>query len=280
MKKSGQLLSFILVCFVGFLMGFGSSVAETLVTKYAETLGALPGAIGVVSSVCWISALLVLPISAPLLDAFNKKWIYFFSAMMLLIAYVGFAFSNSVSSLIFFRLINGIGKGVANAVCMAIASDVLDEDKKTQGVVYCSLAMAVSMAFAPSVGLYISNRYGYSVLFLFSAVVIGITMVLALMIRTAKGNGVIRISLQNMIAKGSIEPAVLMLFLATAYSTVNSFIVVYATGMNINDIGIYFSVYSLVLMISRPLLTQLSKIAEAFTITSVRDSLPMVIYTQ
>lgn len=259
MNKTGQKLSFAIVCLIGFLMGFGSSVAETLVTKYAETLGALPGAIGVVSSVCSISALLVLPISAPLLDAYNKKWIYFASASMLAIAYVGFAFSHSVNALIFFRLVNGIGKGVANAVCMAMASDVLSDEKKTQGVVYCSLAMAISMAFAPSAGLFISNHYGYFVLFIFSAVIIAVTMALAMLVKTPKGTGKIRISLSSMIARGSIQPAVLMLFLATAYSVVNSFVVVYATGMDISDIGIYFTVYSLVLLVSRPLVTKLSK---------------------
>ncbi len=254
--KHRQTLSFLLVCLIGFLMGFATSAAETLVTKYAERLGALPAMIGLISSICSVSGLLVLPLSAPLLDVFSKKWVYFFSAMILFIAYAGFGFSKSVNALILFRLINGLGKCVANAVCMAMAADVLTENK-SQGIIYCSLAMAVSMAFAPSAGLYILNHYGYFVLFMFAAVLIAITMLLSIFVDMPKGNGKLKISLDRMIARESIEPAVLMVFLSTAYSVVNSFIVIYAGERSISNIGIYFTVYSLVLLLSRPLVNRL-----------------------
>lgn len=260
MQKNGLLSrDYIIICIMGFLMSFGTSVAETLVTKYAESLGALPSMIGMVSSVCSITALIVLPLSAPLLDAFKKTHIYLIFTAFLVVAYAGFAISHSVTALIIFRLINGIGKGVSNAVVMAMASDVLAEDKRAQGVVYFSLASAISIAFAPAASLFFLDTFGYTATFVIGAALEFLTIVLNLLIRYEfSATGKLVVNLNNMVAKESIPAAILMFFLSTAYSTVNSFLVVYAGNIHVDNIGLYFTVYSLVLLVSRPIVGALS----------------------
>lgn len=294
--EKGKMLTwdFAIVCAIGFLSSFGTSVAETLVTKYAESLGALPGMIGAVSSVCSITALIVLPLSAPLLDAFKKTHIYLIFTAFLAAAYAGFAVSKTVEMLIIFRLINGIGKGVNSAVAMAMASDVLPEDRRSSGVVYFSLASAISIAFAPSVSLFLLDVCGYQVTFVVGAALEALTMGMGLLIRFKfLSTGKLVISLNNMVAKESIPAAVLMFFLSTAYSTVNSFLVVFATGMGIDDIGIYFTVYSLVLLVSRPIVGKLSGrftnsqmmvpamfcFAGSMYLTAISDSVMMFVIT-
>lgn len=251
--------NFIFICMIGFLSSFGTSIAETLVSKYAEYLGALPSAIGLVSSVCSITALLILPISAPVLDAFRKNQIFILSTTILMIAYIGFAFSSDVNMLIVFRLLNGIGKGVSFTVCLAMAADSLPESKMSSGIVYFTLAQAISIAFAPSAGLAMLSLFDYQITFLLSAGIVCLSIGFTAFVKLPyHSDGKMVIRMDTMISKAAIPPALFMFFLTTAYSTINSFIVVYAGTLQVESIGLYFTVYSLVLLISRPLIGKLS----------------------
>lgn len=251
--------NFIIICLIGFLSSFGTSIAETIVMKYSEFLGAVPSMIGIVSGVCSISALLILPLSAPILDVYKKNIIFATSTIVLVTAYVGFAYSSSVNMLIVFRLLNGIGKGISFTVCLAMAADALPKEKLASGVVYFTLAQAISIAFAPGVGLYLLERFSYFNTFIVSAGITLIAVCLAFIVKIShKKASKITISFKTMIAKEAILPATLMFFLATSYSTINSFIVIYAGELTIVNIGLYFTVYSLVLLISRPLVSKLS----------------------
>ena len=259
MEKTAFNKDFILICITGFLLGFGTSMAETLVSSYAKTLGGLPSQIGLISSICSVSALLVLPLSAPLLDAYRKNITFSAACILQAAAYAGFAFSGSIEALLLLRLVNGVGKGLSNTLCIAIASDALPEENKTEGVVWCSLAMAVSVAFAPSAGLYVSAHFGYAVNFFCGAVFVLAAVCCSFLLNLPAGSGKIRISLQGMIAAESLKPAFLMVCMASAYSTINSFLVVYAGELGIEGIGLYFTVYSFALLISRPFATRMTK---------------------
>lgn len=246
---------YILICLIGFVMSFSTSMSEVLVTKYANYLGASISAIGMISSVASITALLVLPFSAPVADAFKKSKVYLVFAGILAISYAGYAFSNSVTSLVVFRLLNGIGKGAASAIILAMANDCLPENNRSAGIVYFSLASAISVAFAPSAGLFLMKNINFRNTFILGAILLAMTCLMTFLLHDEISDKTeFKLNFHNMFAKEAIPAASVMFFLSMAYSTINSFLVIYATDMGIENIGLYFTVYSIVLLLSRPVI--------------------------
>ena len=62
-----------------------------------------------------------------------------------------------------------------------------------------------------------------------------------------------------MIAREAVLPALIIVFLTTAYSTINGFLVIYADQIKVGNIGLFFTVYSLVLLVSRPIIGKLTE---------------------
>jgi MFS family permease len=86
-----------------------------------------------------------------------------------------------------------------------------------------------------------------------------------------------------------IIPAIIMLFLSGAYASINGFIVIYAGISNVSSIGLFFTVYAISVLLSRPfsgriadkygldkmLIPGMLIFALSFIIISFSHSLPM-----
>ena len=100
-------LHFTCIFLANATMYLGQYMIQTLVTKYAATLGAAPSVLGVVASAFALTALLFKLFSGPALDAFERKYIIFGSMLVLAAAFFGYSFASSVELVIVFRLVQG-----------------------------------------------------------------------------------------------------------------------------------------------------------------------------
>ncbi len=282
--------TFVSLLFVNMAMNMGQYMSNTLISKYAKFLGGTPEIIGTVASLFAVTALLFKLISAPAIDTFNRKYILIGSMSVLGIAFSGFALSNSIPTLIISRLIQGSAMAFTTTCCLALASDSLPQNKLGSGLGIFSLAQAACQAIGPSVGLVLVDNFGFQFAFTISAVVTFLSAGVTFLIHTEHTPGRhFKISRSSIIAKEAVTPAILMFFLAMTFSTIGSFLVVYAEEYHIKNIGYYFTVYALTLLVTRPLIGRLSDnfgtvrvvlpamffFASSFIIISFSRTLPM-----
>lgn len=64
---------FISIFIVNLAMNFGQYMMNTLIPKFADSLGATPEVVGIVASMFTITALAVKPVSGPAIDTLPKK---------------------------------------------------------------------------------------------------------------------------------------------------------------------------------------------------------------
>ena len=101
-----------------------------------------------------------------------------------------------------------------------------------------------------------------------------------------------KISLDSIFAKEALLPVVLIFFLSTAFSVINSFLILFAGKQGITgNIGLYFTVYACTLLFTRPLIGRLSDrfgmvrvaipamfcFALSFLVISISTSLEMIL---
>lgn len=251
--------TFISLLFVNMMMNMGQNMSNTLISKYAKVLGGTPEVIGMVSSLFAVTALLFKLFSAPAIDTFNRKYILIGSMGVLGVAFTSFALSYSIPALIISRLIQGTAMAFTTTCCLALASDALPQDKLGSGLGIFSLAQAGCQAIGPTIGLSLVDAVGYNTAFAASAVMMFVAAGVTFFVKTEHTPGRrFKITLASIVAKEAIVPATLMFFLAMTFSTIGSFLVVYAEEYDVKNIGYYFTVYALTLLVTRPIVGRLS----------------------
>lgn len=253
-------ITFISVFVANMLLQLGQQMMNTLVAKYADTLGATAALVGFVVGIFAFSSLIFKVVAAPAIDTFNKKYILMGAVLIMAVSYGGYSFSYNIYMLMFFRMLQGVGQAFTITCCLALASEALPASRLGTGLAYFSLAQAVCQAIGPTVGLYLSNTFGFRTAFIVGAVIMLAAAFAAARIKIPfKKVKKFRITLESVIAKEAVVPAVIMFFLMLTYSNINSFLVIYAgeKGCGAN-IGFFFTVYALTLLFTRPVVGRLA----------------------
>ena len=223
---------FILIFIANVFMHMGQQTITTLVPKYAYSLGATSTIVGIVSGAFAMSALLSKPFTSPLFLCVKKKHLYLISCVLLMSAYVIYYVAPNVNWIIGGRFFHGIGIGMAAPLSLNMACDNLPEDKFAKGVGLFSLGQAFGQALGPSIGLSLSKSIGYKNTFAICFA--------SLLIR-----------LDTIVEKRAIPIAVTMLFVVMAYSCIPSFLAIYGELLSIDNIGLYFTVYAIAMLVLR-----------------------------
>ena len=181
---------------------------------------------------------------------------------LLVIAVSTFLYSvaTTVTAIFVIRLLHGAGLATSAALAQAMAADALPIQKMNSGISIFGLALAVSQAIGPIVGLALLDFVGFQWAFRISALVIVGGLILACLIKEP-GNHVrkpYQLKLDRMFSKGAVIPALMIALLSIPFSCINAFIVIYGNLLGIGGMGAYFAVYAGCLLATRPLFGSLS----------------------
>ncbi|MCD7738129.1 MAG: MFS transporter [Lachnospiraceae bacterium] len=245
------------------MMYLGQYMVQTLVTTYASTLGATTQILGVVASAFALTALLFKFVSGPMLDRFERKFIIFGAMLVMAFAFLGYSFSESVTMVIAFRLLQGAAQAFTATGYLAMATDALPREKLGTGLGMFTLAQSICMAIAPTIGLAIRDRFGFPATFMTASVLVFVAAMMSLVIKPVKKEEKkkekFRIHVGDFIAREALLPMFFLFMVYIAACLINSYLVIYATQIRgLSGIGIYFTVNSLVLLVTKPIVGRLT----------------------
>jgi MFS family permease len=101
----------------------------------------------------------------------HKLWMTIAGMILLSGAYVGFAFSHSISQLFLFYVVTGIAVGIATPAKNSLFSAHLDHDKESaEWSMYDAITLS-GIALATALGGFIASAYGFQPLFLLAALI-------------------------------------------------------------------------------------------------------------
>lgn len=157
------------------------------------------------------------------------------------------------------RVVHGVGLALQSAAAVAGAILTMPKSRRAEGVGYYSLGQALGMGVGPFIAvLLMSNFEGYSVLFIFSAVMMTGSLLFLTIVRLPKieqperEEGA-RIRIGDLIQLEAVPISCVIAMAFFCYAGVSSFIVEYAASENFTTISFFFLLYSVVVVILRPL---------------------------
>jgi MFS family permease len=272
------------------LLYLGMQMVNALVPKYADSMGAAPTIVGLVSSLFALTALILKVVSGPAIDVFHRKAILMAAIAVIALSFFGFGISANVQMLFVFRLLQGCGQAFTATCCLALAADSLPKEKFGAGIGTFTLAQAVCQAIGPSISLWLAEAAGYPITFAVSGLcTLSAVAVVATIPLPFKKTKPFRMALGSVVAREAALPAVLLFFLQMAFCNVNSFIVIFAGNRNVANIGFFFTAYAAAMLFApatigkladrwgavRAMIPALISFAASFILISVSSSLPM-----
>ncbi len=150
-KKTSRPVVLAMVMIAMFITAIEATIVSTAMPSIVSELGGF-------ESLAWVFSIFLLmqavtiPIYGKLSDLYGRKPIFTIGMIIFLIGSILCGFAGSMTELIVYRLIQGLGAGAVQPLTMTIVSDIysLEERGKIQG--YLSSVWAVSSITGPALG--------------------------------------------------------------------------------------------------------------------------------
>lgn len=257
--------NFLLLCFSNFFM-FTSfyMLLPTLPVFLVEHLDGTERQVGLIIAFFTTAQIFARPLAGKWLDEIGRKKVFLFARIAFFI--LMFFYLTIPGLLLFFllRFIHGFSFGIATTASGTMAADVVPSECRAEGIGYYGAFVSLSLVIGPSVGLWVMNNESFNVLFIFSCVLAGISAILGSLIKveehTQKERGDQKLSLiEKLVEPKVLHICIVSVMIVSVYGGIVSFISLYAKELEmVEAAGYFFAVYSLVLLVIRPLSGKIS----------------------
>ncbi|UWG99326.1 MFS transporter [Dehalobacter sp. DCM] len=251
-----------------FLTSMVHSSSLALLSLYALKIGGSNSQAGLLTGIYSFSALVFRPVFGQMLDKHSRKTVVILGLSLITLSTVAYVFTQSISVLLIFRTINGIGFSAGSTAIATVVADILPMNRLAEGIGYFGLSNTLAQAIGPLLGLYMIQVYGYPALFIAAVGVSVASMICALPIKYTRkkepklGSQVGSVPKQKgfgFLEAPLIWPSILLLLTVTSNGAVLTFVASYAMSLEIKEIGMFFTVSSIGTMIARLIFGRLSK---------------------
>ena len=249
-----------------FLLALSLFMVNPLVANYAKLLGADEVLIGILSGLYYGVAFAARPFSGPAIALFNKKHIMLFAYILGVLVNVGYAVSSDVPVFMAARILHGIEFAFVGSLTMTLASESLPAGKMGSGLGLFGVSGATANSIAPSIGLALrswgeqafgSLQLGYTVVYIVAAACMFIAIIPCVMMPYVKPSkaAISRLGAwyKNIFAKESLLPTTVITFMSISIISYTIYMERFAEARGIGNIGLFFTVYAVALLASRPI---------------------------
>lgn len=263
MKQKPKLWTkdFIMVSTSNFLLFISFYILIVTLAIYSiETFHASQSQAGLASSIFVLGAVLVRPISGRIIEKVGKKKLLLFGLLLFLLMMLLYFPVNNLALLLVLRFIHGFTFGISTTATGTIVAAIIPTVRRGEGMGYFATSTNLAMAIGPFLGLYISQNFESSMIFITTTIFAIIAFVATLFLRvpetefmSEKADEDGGFKLTNFFEKSTLPIAIPVMILGFVYSSILSFFTSYAAEINlVNAASFFFVMYAIFLLISRP----------------------------
>lgn len=246
---------FFILSAVNFFLTLVYFLLNATVTSYAvNEFHATTGQSGFIAGIFIIGALLGRLLTGRLV--LSKKILI--SGLVLFLATVLlYFFDFGIYFLILNRFLNGISVGIATTVVGTVVALVIPNSRRGEGISYFAVSTALATGLGPFIGLLLSQNANYNLIFIFSLILgvisLGISFNLNVPQVINQSNANKKALFSNLIDPKTIPIAIIIFVSAFSFSSILSYINLYAVELNlVSTASFFFMVYTVSVLISRP----------------------------
>jgi len=252
--------SYVYLMFISLISGLSFSMVQTTLPKYVVSIGGTLTIAGTIAGIFSITALIFRPLSGISVDVFNKKILFAVSTLIMGFIVLFYSFSQNIGLLFFFRIIHGAAFAISGTASTTLVALYIPKKRLSEGIGYFGLGQIIAQAIGPSVGVAISNTYGYSPMF-YVTCALGVAAAIMIFLfrfdteiehKNTTEHQKIKITFNSLIAKEVLVYSILVCMISLSNGICTSFIQLYGDYRHISNIGLFFTVGAIMLIFIRP----------------------------
>lgn len=246
---------FILIAIINMAIFTGFNMISIAMPLYVTSLGGADFLTGLVTTFATASALIIRAFTGILLDKFGFKAILISGIGIMAASTIAYAVFPIVGVILAIRLLHGIGWGLSSTSTSTIASDVIPKKRFAEGIGYFALTSSLAVAVSPALAIAIVQNIGMLPVIIIASGCTILAIFLSFYEHYPKQTKVAhkqKFSFTNMFDRKALLPSGLMLLVNCAFGSVTTFIALHGQAQGVQNISLYFTVYAIVTIISRP----------------------------
>ncbi len=206
-----------------------------------------------------------------IIKAVGHKRLLILGVLIYLVTSLLYFLAASMPILFVVRFLHGLGFGTSAAATGTIAAELLPEERKGEGIAYYGLSMTLAAALGPLAGVFLNQHTSFTVILMCCSGLTVVCLFVSLFVKLPKGfagsvpanapaaapTAKPKTSIHDFIEKKAVPISVVTFFITFAYSSILAFMTKFAESSGIPGLvaasGAYFLVYSLFVLLSRPI---------------------------
>ncbi|PAF21386.1 MFS transporter [Terribacillus saccharophilus] len=226
----------------------------TITTYAVNEFDATAGESGLIAGIFIIGALVGRIITGRLV--LSKK-ILMFGLFFFILTVLLYFLNLGIYFLMLTRFLNGISVGIATTIVGTVVALVIPNSRRGEGISYFAVSTALATGIGPFIGLLLTQNGNYNLIFLFSLVlgciILGTSFIINVPQMPLESNVEKKSVFSNFIDYKTIPIAIILFIMTFSFSSILSYINLYATEMNlVSTASFFFMVYTASVLISRP----------------------------
>jgi len=269
-KKEWNLAGYSVHFFLTILNNFLSFVSMHLLTVplplYVEQMGGSPSQVGLAMGAFAMAAILARPYVGRLVDKLGGKPSLLLGSLLFTVGPLLYIVSHSVPVLLLARFLHGFSISATSTAFIVIIAALAPPGRSGEAIGLSAAAMPVSLMIAPALGADLLKSWGFVPLFILSASVAALSLLVALFIveprstdpNDRSGKESEGTFLQVIRLRSVWVPSGAMGILAVSYGAITTFLPLSAVQQGIANPGLFFTAYGLTVIVAQVLAGRVS----------------------
>lgn len=252
---------FLLTWIVRFNFFFSHHLTRPLLPLYLVSFGASSTIVGAVIAVFTITSTVMRVPVGLYIDRWGRKPFLFYGIALLTAANFGYLWAPSVLLMIPCRILHGVGWSGCTTAIATVAADIVPGKRRGELLGYAGMASSLAGTLGPVAGFALYNSYGYPGVFWGAGLLLILSLFLSKMVSEPKSSlssDKLEHWSQALLVRESLMPALAVAFVSFGLGGTLTFLPIHAISLGLKNPGLWFAVFALCLLISRPIAGPLS----------------------
>ena len=246
---------FILAFFAQFAL---SSVFQILIPTlpiYLSRLGSTEVEIGILIGTLSISSLVLRPFVGRALLRIPERNFMIAGAFFFALISIAFLLTSSFWPFLIVRVFQGIGFAFFYTASVTLIANISPEAHRGKSISYFFLSSNIAFVLAPSFGMFLINRFSFTLLFLVCFGISSCSLFITTRLRKRQVNSLVASSIEDgsFFSRKALPPAIVGFFEGIIWGTLITFFPLYALNHGIANPGFFFTVYAIMIILGRVL---------------------------
>jgi len=253
---------FIVVSTTNFLIYLVFFLLMVIMASYAvDKYHATTGTGGLVSGIFIIGILIGRLGTGRIIEDVGSRRVLVIGTLLYIITSTLYFAAINLPLLILMRFLHGFAFGVANTATGTIAAQIIPRGRHGEGIGYYSMSQILATALGPYLGIVLSQRVDFKMIFLIASLVAAISFAISFVVsqpsykppKQVQTKTVKQFQISEFLEFRAIPISVIVLIVGFGYSVVLSFLSLYSRQLCLEEAAsFFFLIYAIVVIFSRP----------------------------